>query len=336
MMFLLSLIPKLKRGVHMPNVDYPITELKSYRPDSTAQKDFDDFWQQQQVFSKQQPLNAVMTSVDYPIKSIEVFHLKYDGIDGTPIHGWYLLPRSSLANRPMSVYIHYHGYTGNASRPIQFLPWLAMGMAVISLDVRGQSGKTSDHAKYPSGAVIGWMTLGIEDPQSYYYKYVYMDCVRAIDFVQTREELDIQRIVVGGESQGGGITLAVAGIDPRPKLATPIFPYLADFRRGVEQHVNGPYVEIKNWFRAYDPEHLREEEIYRNLSYFDAMNHASRVKAKTLMAITLQDLVTPPSTCFAAYNHLICEKECKIYHDHGHEPLPFHTEAMLKFIEKNL
>ncbi len=320
----------------MPQVDLPLSELLAYLPDLTAQHDFDDFWLQQRSASEKQPLHPKLTRLQYPIKSIEVYQLQYDGFDGTPISGWYILPSDLLTNRPIPVVIHYHGYSWFKGIPLDFLHWIMMGYAVLSIDIRGQAGVSPDHVKYASGTVMGWMTLGIEDPNNYYFKYVYMDAVRAIDFVQTRKELDHTRIALTGGSQGGGITLAVAGIDARAKLAMPIFPYLSNFRRAVDHHANGPYVEIKNWFRMYDPEHNREEDVYRTLSYFDAMNHASRVKARTFMAITLQDTITPPSTCFAAYNHLPASKDLKIYPDYGHEALPFHTEAMLKFVSEHL
>jgi cephalosporin-C deacetylase len=128
----------------------------------------------------------------------------------------------------------------------------------------------------------------------------------------------------------------VAGLDPRPKIAMPVYPYLCDFRRSVLMHQQGPYKEIVDWFRRYDPERKMEDIVFRTLSYFDGMNHATRIKAKTLMAITLQDLICPPSTCFAAFNHLSAPKEVKIYYDYGHEALPFHEEAMMAFAAENL
>jgi cephalosporin-C deacetylase len=320
----------------MPNVDYPLVELRKYRPNLTAAADFDAFWSEQRDISAQKPLNAKLTPVDYPVRSVEVYELVYEGIDGTPVHGWYVLPKDELASKPMPVIIRYHGYSGDRGKPHELLHWAAMGFASISVDTRGQGGHTPDYAIYPSGGISGWMTLGIEDPAQYYLKYAYMDCVRALDFAEQREELDAKRIAVYGGSQGGGLTLAVAGIDARPKLAMPIYPYLCDFKRSVDQHSTGPYVEIKNWFRKYDPEHRKEEQIYRTLGYFDGMNHAARIKARTLMAITLQDTTCPPSTCFAAYNHLQAEKELRIYNDYGHEGLPFHEEPMMRFAQQYL
>ncbi|WP_248927738.1 acetylxylan esterase [Paenibacillus hamazuiensis] len=318
----------------MPLVDLPLAKLREYRPELTAEKDFDSFWQRQLEVSRTFPLNARLQEVEYPVSSVKVYDLVYDGADGTPVHGWYVVPAE--AQGPLPVIVRYHGYSGNRGRPNELLHWASMGLAALAIDTRGQGGLTPDLARYPEGSAVGWMSLGIADPNTYYYKQVYIDCVRALDFVCARPEIDVSRIAVYGGSQGGGLTLAVAGIDDRPKVAMPVYPFLCDFRRSVEIHSTGPYPEIKNWFRRFDPEHLQEEQVYRTLSYFDGMNFAPRIKARTLMAITLQDTTCPPSTCFAAYNHLAAEKELKIYHDYGHEGLPFHEEAMMWFVHQHL
>jgi cephalosporin-C deacetylase len=321
----------------LPNVDMPLSQLQDYKPELTNEADFDLFWDNAKALSNQKPLHAQVSLVqDHPLKSISIYDVVFDGADGTPIHGWYVTPKGEHQPGSLPVLVKYHGYSGNRGYPNELLQWASMGMAALAIDVRGQGGLTPDRAEYPQGGIPGWMTLGILDPASYYYKQVYLDCIRALDFVCSREEVDASRIVVYGGSQGGGLALATAGLDSRPKLALPVFPFLSHFRRSVEIHASGPYVEIKNWFRRYDPEHRQEEQVYRTLSYFDGMNMASRIKARTLMAITLQDITCPPSTCFAAYNHLAGPKEVRLYHDYGHEGLPFHEEAMMRFIEAYL
>ncbi|GIP31259.1 acetylxylan esterase [Paenibacillus sp. J2TS4] len=320
----------------MPLMDLPLSELQQYQPKLTLEPDFQTFWDDAKQQSAAVPLNARIVPVDYPAKNVSVYDVTYDGADGTPIHGIYLVPNESMAAPPMPAMVKYHGYGGRAGRPHDYLHWVCMGMAVFAIDIRGQGGLSPDYAQYPTGGAPGWMTLGILDPSCYYYKQVYLDCIRAIDFVCERKEIDPARIIVSGNSQGGGLTLAAAGLDDRPKLALPLYPYLCDFRRSLEMYTTGPYDEIKNWFRIYDQEHAQEERVYRTLSYFDGMNHAAQVKAKTMMAIALQDTTCPPSTCFAAFNHLPGEKEVKVYNDFGHEGLPFHELAMMQFVEKHL
>lgn len=320
----------------MPILDLPLEELHTYKPELTMQNDFDAFWEEQRMKSLNHPLDAQITKVEYPAKNVSVYEVVYKGIDGTPVHGWYTVPERSIAMAPMPVVIGYHGYSFDRGYPCDNLHWAIMGIASFTVDTRGQAGKTPDYATYPHGSVPGFLTQGILDPETYYYKHAYMDCVRAVDFVCSREEIDPERIVVSGGSQGGGLALAVAGIDKRPKLMLNIFPFLCHFIRAVEIHTQGPYHEIKEWFRRYDKQQKLEDQVYNTLSYFDGMNFASRVKAKTQMVITLQDQVCPPSTCFAAYNHLAGEKELLVYQEYGHEALFGHNEEMMRFVERNI
>ncbi|GAB2720382.1 acetylxylan esterase [Paenibacillus thermoaerophilus] len=320
----------------MPLVDWPLHQLKQYKPESTAQPDFDSFWRETLAEAAKTPLDVKLTPYPFPNKTADLFELTYRGGDGTVIHGWYVRPKEASTDNPVPAVIRYHGYTGSRGIPVDQLHWTTLGMAAIIVDVRGQGGQTPDSTVYPQGGIAGWLTYGILDPKTYYYRQVYVDSVRAVDVADSLPEIDSSRIGVCGGSQGGGLALAVAGLDARPKITMPAYPFLSDFRRSVEQAGAGPYPEIVKWFRMFDPERKREADVFRTLSYFDVMNHAARVKARTLMAITLQDTVCPPSTCFAAYNHIEAPKEYRIYPDYGHEALPFFQEEMMRFAAEHL
>ena len=82
------------------------------------------------------------------------------------------------------------------------------------------------------------------------------------------------------------------------------------------------YVELKEYFRRFDPRHEREEEVFNKLGYIDLQHLADRITAKTLFFTGLMDNVCPPSTQFAIYNKITAEKDMKIYPDFGHEGLP--------------
>ncbi len=68
------------------------------------------------------------------------------------------------------------------------------------------------------------------------------------------------------------------------------------------------YAELKDYFRAVDPQHLREREIFMKLGYIDIQNLAPRISAEVMMFVGLMDTVCPPSTQFAAYNKIEYEK----------------------------
>lgn len=94
------------------------------------------------------------------------------------------------------------------------------------------------------------------------------------------------------------------------------------FRRAVDIAAQPPYTEIAAYCRTWPG---REAEIYRTLSYFDGMNLAGRITCPVLMNVGLQDVVCPPSTIYAAFNHLAStEKEMKVFPYNGHEGNPNH------------
>jgi cephalosporin-C deacetylase len=136
------------------------------------------------------------------------------------------------------------------------------------------------------------MTKGIFSKEDY-YRGVYMDCTRAIDFLSTREEIDINRLCVTGASQGGGLALSTAALDLRPKLVIAEIPYLCHYERAIEwaeEARNITYLEFISIIKKY-PEKL--EEMFNTLSYFDNLNLCSQIKAQTIISVALKDLGPP-------------------------------------------
>lgn len=314
----------------MPIVDLPLEELKAYHPDPNAPADLDQFWRETLAEAKQEPLNATLEQVDYPVAGLEVNRAYYDGWRGARICAW-LIARTGARSQPTMVF--YHGYSGNKGQVYDYLGWALQGYTVVAVDVRGQSGDSSDSDLYPSGHVTGWMTKGITSPQTYYYRGVYVDCVRALDFAVSRPEVDANRIGIAGVSQGGGLSLAVAALDSRPKLSMPEVPYLCHFRRALEVSNQNPYQELALYGNRYPD---RVETMFDTLTYFDNLNLADRIGCPVLTTVGLQDLICPPSTIFATYNRIQTEKELRIYPFGGHEAYPTHHEHKLRWARRIL
>jgi len=68
--------------------------------------------------------------------------------------------------------------------------------------------------------------------------------VRAVEVVSQFSEIASARIAVTGKSQGGGLSLAVAGLEPAVKLCLPDVPFLCHFRRATRIIDSAPYYEI--------------------------------------------------------------------------------------------
>jgi cephalosporin-C deacetylase len=162
----------------MPIIDLPLEQLKVYKLPLTRRSDFQSFWNENRRLSEEQPLNPVLKKLEYPVKRLEAYLLSFDGfMDKTPVKSWFIKP---VGKGPFPALLFPHGYGWHRGTVSDYLGQILQGVAVMAIDVRGQFGDTPDFAKYPSGSVTGYMTKGILDKNTYYYRYVYMDCARAL------------------------------------------------------------------------------------------------------------------------------------------------------------
>ena len=116
--------------------------------------------------------------------------------------------------------------------------------------------------------------------------------------------------------QGGGITLATAGLVPDLFAAMPDVPFLCHFRRAVDIADTNPYSEITRYLAIHRG---AEQQAFRTLSYFDGVNFAKRAKATTLFSVALMDKNCPPSTVYAAYNAYQGDRSIEVYGFNDHE-----------------
>ncbi len=314
--------------------DLPLQELKNYKPEQTKQIDFNTFWDKRIQESINQPLNVKITQKDYYVQGVEVYDVSFDGFRNSSIHATYVKPQHLSAQAPGVVM--FHGYNWNNLMPHHAFKYTIQGIPVLIVDVRGQDVFSPDHNHYINGGPSGFMTKGILEPDNYYYTYVYMDCYRAADVMLSFHEIDENKLIVEGGSQGGAIALATASLHPKVNLALSDIPYLCHFRRSVELFSSGPYDELSHYFKVHDQLHQTEDTIYKTLSYVDCMNLASRITCPTLVSVGLEDTVCPPSTGFAAFNYINAPKEIRVYPEYGHGGFTAHEEEKLKFVAKHI
>lgn len=301
----------------MPFFDLPQPQLEAYRSSAVAPADFDAFWAETLEQSRAKPLDVVFEAVDAGLKLVDVFDVTFSGFGGDKVRGWYLKPAGVA---PRGTVVKFIGYGGGRALPHEHLLWPATGRALLVMDTRGQGsswsrGDTPD----PTGsspAHPGFMTRGINDPKDYYYRRVYTDGVRAVEAALERAETDPAKLAIVGGSQGGGISIAVAGLHPGVKAAMPDVPFLCDFPRAVGLTTRDPYGEIVRYLAVHRE---KAREAYATLNYFDGVHFAARAKAATLFSVALMDDVCPPSTVYGAYNAWAGPKTIESYGFNNHE-----------------
>jgi len=315
--------------------DMPLEQLLTYKPAREEPEDFDVFWRDTLLEAKTFPLNIKMRKMDFGLDVFETFDVSFCGFGGQEIKGWFIRPDKVKGKIPCIV--QYVGYSGGRSFPTWWLLYPSAGLSTFIMDTIGQGsdilhGDTPDYFSGNSPHVQGFMTDGILDPKTYYYRRVFTDAVCAVDAVKTFAEVDDSKIAVGGHSQGGGISLAVAGLRTDIQYALPDAPFLCDFRRAVGVTDTLPYFEITRFCRSH---RHQVQTVFSTLSYFNCVNFASRAKASAYFSVGLMDTICPPSTVFSAYNHYNGEKQIEIYefndHEAGHE---FQKLKQVKFLKE--
>jgi len=316
-------------------VDLPLVQLEQYAPPRTEQSDFDAFWNETLAESSDQPLNMLLEPHLYPVDRVQVHALSFDGFGPrTRVQGWYVVPAEGYRyapNRVLPTIVQYHGYNMSKGVPALYLHWALQGFGVLAIDTRGQNGDTPDNAVYTSGNTVGWLAKGIDDPRTYYYRYAYIDAVHAVQVARVLS--DDGPIMLTGSSQGGGLALAVAALarDTPICAAMPDVPFMCHIRRGVDVSTTGPYTELVAHWRVRPS---AVELHFRNLSYFDGLNFASRITCPVLMSVALLDTTCPPSTGFAVFNWLASTRKHRcVYPYSGHEgAMLLHEEEKYRFV----
>lgn len=313
-------------------------ELRNYRPEVQEPEDFDEFWTITLDQAGQFPLDVTLSPIVTDLDLVNSFDVEFAGFGGHRIKAWLTMPRGAAPGSLPAV-VSYIGYGGGRGFPQEHLVWANAGFAHLHMDTRGQGSRWGNggHTPDPSGAgpaIPGFMTRGVEDPHTFYYRRVIADAVRAVAAVSTIAQVDPTRVAVTGVSQGGGLCLAVAGLVPNLLAVMPDVPFLCNFRRATDITDAAPYSEITGYLAVH---RRSERQVFNTLSYFDAVNFARRANAPALFSVALMDTVCPPSTVFSAYNvygstlteaqteaDTELETKIEVYRYNGHEGGEFH------------
>lgn len=318
----------------MPIIDMPLDQLERYQGRNPCPPDMDAYWDR--GIAEMQALDPAveLKPAAFRVPGAECFDLYFTGVGGARIHAKYLRPLADRYPARHPALVQFHGYTGSAGDWCDKLSWVALGYSVATLDCRGQGGASQDLGGVTGTTFKGHIIRGLQDGAEHLlFRKIFLDAAQLAGIVMRMPEVDPARVGAVGGSQGGGLTLACAALEPRIKLAAPTFPFLCDYKRVWEMDLaKDAYDEIRMFFRQFDPQHRREDEIWTRLGYIDVQHLAKRIKAETLVGVGLMDTVCPPSTQFAVLNKMTAAKRLEIYPDFGHEGLPGFADTVMQFM----
>lgn len=271
----------------------------------TMKEDFEAFWTRSVAQLRAIPLEVKRTRIETPYdKSFTTYDLSFNTHDRTWVDAYFCVPNHASGKLPCVVQFH-----GNSEKRNIHAAIVATGVCCLSIDVRSQGGSTIDKAEYTSGDINGALiTRGVEDKENFYWRNLYLDAVRAVDVAAAMEEVDPERIVTFGGSQGGALSVVASALSGRSARCYTNVTARCGLRQCVES--GGGYSALTDYVKR-NPD--RADELFDMLTYFDINNMVSLLKVPTVFSIALSDSKSLPHLVYSAYTHATCEKSVMLW-----------------------
>lgn len=289
------------------------TEIK---PSLPPPDDFDSFWDDQKKKLAAIPLNIKLTPVKSPVVGVEVFDVQADCI-GKPMSGYLARPAGAAAlSLPAIVLCHGAGVA--SSRLKIAAEWAKEGFLALDFNAHGlPNGQPSEfYANLYKGELEKYYLKNPESRDTIFFLGLYTRLMRAIDVLAAQPEWDGKILVANGRSQGGGQSIAAAGLDPRVTFFAAEIPAMCDHTGVMAGRING-------WPKLVPmTDGKPDEKSLQAARYFDGVNFAARTKAPSFFTVGFIDISCPPSSVYAAYNAISGKKNIVNNFQSGHISTP--------------
>lgn len=305
------------------------------KPIVTEPADFDKFWDAGKAELAKLPIDAKfepMPNLSTP--NADVFQVSFQNIGtgisrSSRIYGILAIPKSSNPNQKFPAILNVPGagvrpYTGQVAMAERGFITLQIGIHGIPVNLE-QRVYDSIYA----GALNRYMFYNLDNKDTYYYKRVYLGCLRANDFLMTLPQFDGKNLGVIGGSQGGALSIMTAALDSRVKALAASYPALSDMAGYTAGRAGG-------WHHAFRDVKNQTKEKLETASYYDTVNFARRLKVSGIYSWGFNDEVVPPTSSFAAYNVITAPKKLLLGLEMGHANSEEQTARINNWLEKFL
>lgn len=312
----------------------PETRAEVKRP-----ADFDAYWQGVQAELAAVPLEwDRLPGAGGETEVLTVDWLRFSSLGDMLIYGWLTVPKS-LPPGGNRGYLWLPGYSLGSPPPGP--ECLYPDTITFGLNLHGNLPDTP--YTHPSASYADYITTGIESPQTYIYRAILGHCLRALEVLAQQPEVDANRLIVGGMSQGGGLALVTAALAPEVRLCLADMPWLCSLdlalslldRNRYKRLGSIRYPDARGLVADYADAHPETAaSVYETYRYFDPLSHAATVRCPTRMSAGGRDPSCKPPTIFAVYNELHCEKDMLFLPHTGHEIVPPMREVHANWVQR--
>jgi cephalosporin-C deacetylase-like acetyl esterase len=291
-------------------------DVEKIQPTTTLPKDFTAFWGGWKEKLAAIPVQPVMTLMpERCTDQVDVYHVSMQNIEGK-MYGILCKPKKE-GKYPAILHVPGAGvrpYYGDVNGAAKGFVTLQIGIHGIPVNL---APSVYDDLRF--GALQNYNSALMDDRDNYYYKRVYLGCVRAVDFIYGLEAFDGKNIAVTGGSQGGALSIIAAGLDPRIKFLAAFYPALSDLTGYMESRAGG-------WPHMFQTKETQRVARIETSKYYDVVNFARFVKVPGWYSWGFNDNVCPPTSIYAAYNVIDAPKEAHIFQDTQHWTYPEQQE----------
>ncbi len=286
-----------------------------YAPEKIARAverpaDFDAFWEGAVAkYDREIPAKPKVELV--PEKSrdkVFFFRIAVDAPNGRQVHGYFSIPKDGAkAPFPVRVQVAAAG-CGNWTNvmwpePDAITAFFAVYPHPPTDDLK-EAQRLYDRMNEELAAKWGaprYCMAGIRGGREDYFFYpVILGLNRAVNWLRDLPEADKTNFTYGGTSQGGGLGLALVGLNGRFTRAAffvPALTGLLDFKAGGR--ASGWPQLAENLSAAED-----KAAVERWAPYFDGANFASRIRCPVRVVVGLSDCTCPPHAVYSAFNSI--------------------------------
>jgi len=299
-------------------------------PAAQLPDDFVSFWDGAKEELSRIPLDAQMTLLpDRCTEKVNVYHVNMQNYGNSRLYGILCLPKAAgkypaILKVPGAGVRPYNGDVATAEK----------GIITLEIGIHGIP-VTMDPLLYTSlgrGALSNYFNYNLDNRDRFYYKRVYLGCVRANDFLASLAQFDGEHLAVMGGSQGGALSIVTASLDARVKFLASFYPALSDLTGYLKGRAGGwpHYLDSAN--RAVND----TKEKLKTLGYYDVVNFARRLKIPGIYSWGFNDETCPPTSLYAAYNVIQAPKELYLALETGHWTYKEQNEFIGQWLEERL
>ncbi len=276
-------------------------DWKNWKVPLTRPSDFADFWQKTLAELRSQPLDPVLTPQPDQ-NGFKVYKVNFRSLGDGRVYGWYITPPGK---GPFPAVLML---PGNGVYKMDIYRWPSGQYALLLIQVHGYDVDLSNFPKdtpwkhgYRSKEKEHWYWSEWESRDQAFARVVYANCVRAVDFLMSRPEVNKKDVYVEGNSQGGGLTLVTAALDHRVMRAFVGCPGLCKL-----DWLYHFFLDALFPWGGKDPKPvgMTETKFLKILSYYDAANFTPDIRCPIHASIAMQDTVTIGGTGLAALRNI--------------------------------